>query len=204
MPLVIPNNHAQVVLNFAHPSTPREMSVTFGVGYEPDPFDPEKIVNRVAGCFTDSTLQARMDASVTLTTIGVTCGQVGDDPVIFEKAFNLQGGTAFETPPLNTALLVKKNSALGGRANRGRFYWPGLLAETDVNEVGIIGGAQVIAIQADFDAFYDALDAIPDGDEEQLVMVILHDSTSPATTPTIVSSLTVDGTAATQRRRMRG
>lgn len=204
MALVIPNDYQLIVLNFQHPSTPRTMSVTFG-GHrpaDPDP-NPEFIANRVAGAFTDSTLQARMDASITLTTIDVTVGPT-PDPVIFSKSFGLVGGTAFETPPLNTALLVKKNSAVGGRANRGRFYWPGLIAETDISEVGIIGGASVAAIQTDFDAFLDALGDLDDGDELGIEMVILHDSESPAVTPTPVTSLTVDALAATQRRRMRG
>lgn len=204
MALEIPEFHQQIVLNFAHPLTPRRMSVTFG-GFrpaDPDP-NPEFIANRVAGSFTDSTLQARMDASITLTTIEVVVGPT-PNPVIFEKAFNLQGGTAFDTPPLNTALLVKKNSALGGRANRGRFYWPGFLSESDISEVGVIQAASVTAIQADMTAFFDGLGDLDAGDELGVEMVILHDSSSPASSPTLVTSLTVDTTAATQRRRMRG
>lgn len=204
MPLVLPDGFAHVVMNFRHPSTPREMSVTFGADLEATGINPEDVANRVAAAFTLSTLQARMDNSITLTTIAVTMGVPAGDPLIFEKAFNLQGGTAFETPPLNTALLVRKNSLLGGRANRGRFYWPGMLAEADVNEVGIITAASVNAMQVDFDAFKLALENAADPDEALVSMTILHDVTSPTTTPTEVSSLTVDGLASTQRRRMRG
>lgn len=204
MSLVIPATFAQVVMNFSHPSTPRQMSVTFGVEY--DPLGPDagvQIADRAAQAWVDSTLRDRTDSSITLASIDVTIGPT-PDPIIFSKAYGTAGNTAFETPPLNTALLVRKNSAVGGRANRGRFYWPGLLAETDVNEVGIINPASVTAIQTDFNAFFTELAAAAEPGQASLAMVVLHDEDSPATVPTPVTSLSVDGLAATQRRRMRG
>lgn len=106
-------------------------------------------------------------------------------------------GTATNlTPVMNTAVLVRKNTALGGRRNRGRLYHPPILVnEANVNTLGVLSAAARDNIQAGFNIFLDAIDTA-------LYKVNLYHQ-SPPFTPTPVNSFSVQQLLATQRRRLR-
>lgn len=55
--------------------------------------------------------------------------------------------------PCNTAALVRKQSAFAGRAQRGRWYIPGL-AEADVGNDGVLIGAYMTAMNTALDNLY--------------------------------------------------
>jgi hypothetical protein len=90
---------------------------------------------------------------------------------------------------------VKKVTELAGRANRGRFYFPGLLDDADVEDDGTVNPSTVTAFQGVMDNFVDDLAT------SGLPMAILH--RDGAATPTIVTGLQVESQVATQRRRNR-
>lgn len=119
-------------------------------------------------------------------------GALGNGEVVRSTA-----GTAVgETPPVNTAMLVKKITGLGGRQNRGRMYIPPFsLSETNISKLGVIASGTVTGQQAYINTIMAAID--PDVTRLKL----LH--TNPANTPEIITQLVVQSRVATQRRRLR-
>ena len=105
-------------------------------------------------------------------------------------------GTGTGTPlTSNTAVLLKKVTARGGRKGRGRMFIPGIgVSEIDVDESGIIGVTQIGILQGIWAAFFAALPA------QGILPVLLH---SDGGAPDSITSVNIEGTVATQRRRMR-
>jgi hypothetical protein len=105
-------------------------------------------------------------------------------------------GTGTGTPlTSNTSVLVRKETALGGRHGRGRMFVPGIqVSEIDVDESGLIGTTDLTAIQVTWTAFFDAMVA------STCLPVLLH---ADGSTPNAITALRVQPIVATQRRRMR-
>lgn len=97
--------------------------------------------------------------------------------------------------PPNTSCLVRKQSNLRGRENRGRMYLPGMLLDDDIFDDGTINISVVSAITSAVDDFLVNV-AASNGYQQ----VILHNGT---TVPTIVDSISTENRVATQRRRLR-
>lgn len=95
----------------------------------------------------------------------------------------------------NTAYLVRKNTLLGGRANRGRIFVPGV-GENRVDGAGVLDGTFKTAAQGDLDDFLATTAT------HNVQMCVLH-STSAIPVLNAVVSLTLQDVAATQRDRMR-
>lgn len=103
----------------------------------------------------------------------------------------LAGGTP---PPPQVCTLIQKVSGLAGRKNRGRMYLPAV----DEGQIGT-DGIYLAATLGPLQTF--ATQFLADLSSSSIPMAILH--TSPADTPTPVSSLNVSAKVATQRRRLR-
>jgi len=128
--------------------------------------------------------------------VGVRLRQQGDTAEYsFELSPNIAGTQSISPPPANGSVLVRKNSSLSGKKNRGRMYLPPFgVTDADVDQNGTISGASLGFLQGYADDTLAALDTAG------FPMVILHHG---AGAPTVVESLTVEGTIATQRRRIR-
>jgi hypothetical protein len=105
-------------------------------------------------------------------------------------------GTGVNQASANTAYLVHKNTAFGGRTGRGRCYIPGVV-EASVGPDGDLLDATQTAITTDFQAWRTEIIAL------DLVPVVLHGPGHGALAPRPITSFACDGFAATQRRRMR-
>jgi hypothetical protein len=111
-----------------------------------------------------------------------------------------------------SALLVQKNTVLGGRRGRGRMYLPGL-DESVVLEGGVVESSYLTAMQAALDAFYDDLGssaltlALEHGPETTWVLVGGQPRRVPVAgavpDPTDITSLVLTSRIGTQRRRNR-
>jgi hypothetical protein len=193
--MTIPTGFGQINWIMGGLALPTEAQVTMGVdltGFSGDAVD-----------FAD----AAVDAWDTAGVNGIQCTEVGlirtlvkmgpDATGPSHERSSLIGGavTATVVPP-NVALLVRKITDLGGRAGRGRLYLPGL-DEDEVNGQGTISGGLASTAQGVFNALATALIGA------DLFPVVLHGEGSPITTPTPITSLSVDSTVATQRRRLR-
>lgn len=175
----------------------RPAYLTFGV--DPSATDPAAIGATVGGAIAAAgSLNSVMDPNVTWRAVVVRLGTDGGDPLVGIHNMSLAGGssTTNSLPP-NCAVLVHKRTALGGRRNRGRWYIPWCIGETDVDENGTLTPAKATTIQNACSAFLTALSS------SSTPMVVLHSVGKSVVPPaTMVTSMTVDPLIATQRRRL--
>lgn len=109
---------------------------------------------------------------------------------------SIQGDVSQSALPINTAVLLRKLTGLGGKKGRGRAYLCGCAIEGISGGAGIIDPGALVALQDAVDAFHTAAEAV-DGVGQ---FVLLH---SDATAPNVLTGLQVQGKYATQRRRLR-
>lgn len=120
----------------------------------------------------------------------------GGQPQVGDYVIASVGSAAGQTVPPNCSLLVKKNTALGGRKGRGRLFVPPYgLADTMVSNAGFLEDAQRGILQTAWDSLITELNA------NNLVPTLFH--SDPLDLPTTITSFTVQAQLATQRRRMR-
>lgn len=191
---VIPAGFAQVNWRFAGANLPLGAECTMGLnvsGYSGTPTDA------ASDCFTiwADTLLKQQSTSVQLVEATVKFGPSATGPTgVWPGAVNGSiGGTV--SPP-NTTFLMRKTTAFGGRAGRGRLYLPGV-AENDVGNEGAVLPARLTALNV---AGEDLLGQLEVGN---LQAVLLHGVGSPITAPTPLTGLVGDSRVATQRRRLR-
>lgn len=99
--------------------------------------------------------------------------------------------------PINCALLVVKETGVGGRRNKGRMFVPPFLpGESQVDTNGNLVAGVVPTLQALIDSAFD------DDTADDIAHVLFHQTGDP--TPTGITNLVLDNQIATQRRRMRG
>jgi len=202
MAVVIPDGYAQVTLNWKHTSASREWSTVLGVQHD-DALAGE-IYGTVLAAWA-AELQPEQDTEIELTTVTVRMGpSTGATPgLAIDFATNLTGSEGMAGTPANCALLVRKYSPIGGRANRGRNYWPGFINEASVNEVGVITSGALGTLQTAFTDFFALMGSGNAGSTALTPVVILHDEASPSTIPALVQAVSVDSVVGSQRRRIR-
>lgn len=116
-------------------------------------------------------------------------------PVTIESGVNVAGTLVGNPLPNNCAVLVRKNTALGGRRNRGRFYLPPYrFGEDVVAGNGVIQPANVATLQNELATFILELNA------RNFSPVVWHSDGGGGTE---ILNLTVQNIIATQRTRMR-
>lgn len=189
---LIPAGYSQVNLRFTGVYLPNGAEMVFGVDNTVGA-TPDAIALDVENAWVTADMDANQTDGVTLSSILVKNGPNSTGPSA-ERGVSSTGDKTTPGWGPQVSFLIRKSTALGGRRGRGRMYMPGG-AEADINGAGQIEAATLTALQTDCTAFLNALLAA------DCPMVLLH---SDATTPTLVTALTVDATAATQRRRLRG
>lgn len=185
MGYIIPAGYSRVTLEYNAASSMGSQIVT-GIGVNEDPGDTlldkfeewweESLSLRTTTGYRLQRIEARNDVAVLDRTIGAN-GVLGGDP----------------SPP-NTAALVRLQSGLVGRKYRGRMYLPGVLKDDEVSAGGTITestASSILGVMLYLGDLLGTIGASP---------VILH---SDVGTPTLVTTLTVEATVATQRRRLR-
>lgn len=198
MGIVVPEGYSDVTLIVTAAGITREFTTSIGIA--PITLDPPTPAEIADNFYDISTAADRpwhpslMSNQYTFQGVSVRT-TVDGLPLIGTHLDPVQGTNSLGPSPCNCALLVKKNTAAGGRKNRGRMYvTPHIIAETHVNAVGVIDDDVVATVQTWFDSWVDDIVGL---DYEG---VLFH---SDSTTPTQLSSLSVESLIATQRRRMR-
>lgn len=185
MGYVIPPTYSRVTLEYA-PASPMGSNLVTGFGVDTPPGDvlldkveqwwDESLKLRTSNKYTLLRIEARNDVSVEDRTIGET-GALLDDPA-----------------PPNTAALIRFGTGLVGRQYRGRMYLPGVLLDSEVSDSGTINSTVQASLLGTMLYLKDLLDSA------DYAPVILH---SGVGTPTTISSINVETSVATQRRRLR-
>lgn len=196
MGVVIPLNEAQIGLEFACSGIVRPMVITFGVRPDTPGTPATTIATAIRDLYIGSTLGTAAAFSSAYTWRGVRVQKQTTAGI--ESAFlatNVVGSVLPNVMPPNVAVLISKNSGLGGRDNRGRMYWPPMaFNETVISNAGVISTAELNAEQTKWTNLFTAMLA---GDYP---MVIFHSDGSPST---LVSGVVLSNIVATQRRRLR-
>lgn len=192
--MVVPVGYAQVSILFTGASVPTGAATTFGLDVGVGSPTPNSVATAVDNAFFSSGLPDVISSAVNETGVLVKFGPDNIGPSVL-KATNNPGTAAVACPP-NVTWLIRKNTALGGRAGRGRMYIPGV-PESLVDGAGIIGSGAIADMQTAIDDFFAELAT------GGFPAVVLHGEDSPLTVPTPITSLTVSETVATQRRRLR-
>lgn len=194
---IIPPGFAEVSIPFQHEDLNRRAFIVFGVATADDT-DPTVIADDVMQTFS-TTLATNIDSNVTAGPALVSVGQDGGDPITGVGNLSVVGGSSYPDS-LNSgqAVLIKKQTALGGRRNRGRMFLPWYIADAEVSEIGLINGQALSGRQTAANQFLEGLEG-----GSVAGMVILHDvgQTQPPA-PTPVTGLQVDRLVGSQRRRL--
>lgn len=196
--MFIPVGFANFVVNYTMAGDTEAMQTSWGV----DVSDAGGAYDDVLEYLADGYANAWQAETSDQTVIGpyrLEVGQDGGDPITVEYGATTTGSNNDEPLPPNCALLIRKASALGGRRNRGRAYFPGLALKPSSSPAGVLDPAAVTALQGDADEWWTL--AATAGPPEVSGLVILH-SEAPFT-PTPITSLDVQDKIATQRRRLR-
>lgn len=112
----------------------------------------------------------------------------------------ISGSAVSTAPPLNTALIVKKNTIFAGRQYRGRMMVPPFgVNEGDISIAGVIGGTTLSNNQTRWNNFYTSLVS------NNLQPVLLHSPPKVGTTPapTNISSFSITPLIGSIKRRIR-
>lgn len=190
MSLVIPPGFAQVALRYRLDGDPEEMISTFGISVEGDgDAEAGSIVTTHNGQF----LGASIATGWTFLGVTLRVGQDGGPPAVVELLSPTPGEAAPSSLPNNCAYLIRKQTALGGRAGRGRMYLPPfVIQEGVIDQTGLLEESD----RADLEELISPVIFVRPA-------FLLHDSLSPTTTPTPITGISVQQRIATQRRRMR-
>lgn len=135
-----------------------------------------------------------LDSNITIADVTAYYNGGGSDLAVYTEPVNLPGTTSGTGTPPQVALLIRKETGLAGRRNRGRMFLP-QPGNNNVGEDGLVNATPLATYQAAADAF------LADLATNLVPMVILHEDSGIAPTP--VSALVVSNVVATQRRRLR-
>ena len=190
------SGYAEVSVRMSNTALVRPAYVVFGV--DPTDTDPLTIAANVISALTGAgTFQGLLDSNVTINRVRVSLGTDGAEDIIGDVAVSIPGLVGGSSVAANTALLLHKRTARGGRRGRGRMYVPWALPTTNVDEGGTVLAASIAGLQSKASAFLTALNT------NTVPMVVLHDPgiTAPGP-PNLVTTLLVDNRVGTQRRRL--
>ncbi|HST63361.1 MAG TPA: hypothetical protein VLK84_31915, partial [Longimicrobium sp.] len=146
MALVIPPGYAHVVHSLRWTGDAQPMAVTYGIWCAPAlTTDANVLASQLAQAWIDNYLpvmQTQVQLAQTEVTLRATGESALDPPVIGVSSLSGAGAGAGAVIPQNSAFLIHKRGATGGRGGRGRFYLPGV-AESQVDANGTVDPAQV-------------------------------------------------------------
>lgn len=115
-------------------------------------------------------------------------------PLTFTSSVSQNGSGSATLMPPNNSLLVTKRTNLGGRRGRGRNYiCP--VREDKADNVGVLDTDYVLNVEAGWLDVMEAAEGVLGGPP-----VLLH--TEDVYDPSVITAMTLEGTIATQRRRL--
>lgn len=190
--MIIPVNFAQVNIVFAGDGVPSGAEVTFGVNLDGGATSLADVADAVQTSY-QTRLMSLVNSRVHVSEYMVKAGPSSTGATYILTAHDV-GTTDLGALPSSLALLVRKQTAGGGRKSRGRFFWP-VLGETLIGDGGIISPTALANLQTGFNGF------LADLVTADAAMCLLH--ADALTAPTPVTALSVQTICATQRRRMR-
>jgi len=130
---------------------------------------------------------------ILLNTAGVLTTDLNVTPIIGTNV-------SLAPSPMNTAMIIRKNTAQAGRQFRGRMFMPPMnTSESNINQNGLLNGTAQSDLNIRSASFYAGLVA------NGLGPVLLHNPplSGPTPSPTTIQSFTVTPLIGTIKRRIR-
>ena len=199
MSIVIPPGYGQVSFDGIMPGTGRPWTVTQGFAHEYT--NANQCASDAGEIWAASFLGMQID-ELQFTGTRVYLGNDGAPLVGSSNTGAGNGAASGEPYASNACVLIKRVTALGGRANRGRMYVPG------VREAGVADGANLVGTDltnwgtVTIDYALGWFEATRDPDHLFTAPVILHDELVGGL-PTPIVEFQLQSLLATQRRRLR-
>jgi len=190
--VIIPTGTCQVNLQFVGDNLPTGAEITFGVDNSTLDASPATVAGLIEDSIVGAGWMAAFVNDESIANIHVKNGPNETGPFA-DLGVTIGGEKTGEGSSSAVALLVKKNTGLGGKKGSGRLYIPGI-AESDIGSDGTIDSTALGVYQASLSDWLSEMTSL------DVPMLLLHND---ATTPNLVLSLAVDPVAATQRRRQR-
>lgn len=189
--MTIPAGYAQAQYRYTGSVLPYGAAMTMGYNITSFSGGPDDLAE-VIGDSWETRFEAVTQQQVNLTTLFVKLGPDSTGP---SAEYAVGGVGTINDPPASpaSAILVSKQTASGGRRNRGRLYMPGLW-DGAVQDAGVLSGGTVTSVQAAWN------NHLADLDTAGIFPVILH---SDEGSPTSIIAMSVAPKIATQRRRLR-
>lgn len=202
MPENIAVGFGQATFSLKHENIGKPFAVTLGVDLLAWQDDYLGAANALQILFGEN-IMPDVDNSVTLTHTDLYIGN-GAQPSgsVRSNSVAVVGGTSMVSAPVNVAVLVNKQSALLGRAGRGRLFMPSNVKASDVSENGTIESGFRTALQSSWNDFYTALTETGTP-EFHIPPVLLHQSGPLAGTATTITSFNVGAVVGTRGSRIR-
>ena len=195
MSLIIPPGYSLASIEYWLTGYTRPAVTTWGLDTRGDLYDPDTMARGFLDAY-EANCRNLVDTNVTVRNAKILIGQDGGEPVIGVSTHAWAGTSSRASTPPALSVMLKTPTGLGGRRNRGRKYIPWSVAENSVDEMGLIDGASVTALQTGFNAFYNDL---KDSDWDP---VVLHSTgSSPVPSPTPITAFVVDPIIRTQKQR---
>lgn len=192
----IPEGFANVRHVFSLVGRPKQMGWSHGIqcGVGQTAADVAPILTTA---FTESFIPSTGAILAGWTYVGVEVTKTfAGNPDKHTRVINTVGSGGANGLVVNCALLVNKNTGVGGRKNRGRAFVPPFnIPEASVDQAGFLLAGDLVNQAAGYAAYRGKLEA------EDLFLFVFH--SSPADPATLITSLTVSPQVATQRRRLR-
>jgi len=189
---VIPATFGQVNFMFRGLAMPTGAEVTLGFS-QSDPHTAAQYAESASTAFSDNIVPF-LGAGVTFVNTHVKLGPNVSGPMA-DFPSNEFGASSGEDAAPNVTYLVRKNTAIGGRAGSGRWYLPGVVEEN------VLAGGTVPTVNSN-----DLNDRLSDF---QAALVLagmtpqLLQSVATVRGPEPITSMITESLVATQRRRLR-
>ena len=195
MTTLIPPGFAAFAEEIIHAGSGRSAFVTGGVDVSSFGGDSEAAANAVHGSF--GAWQPELTSNANFHGATLRIGQDGGDSVVADStSAPIVGTLAGAVQSANSAVLVSKQTALGGRKGRGRWFFPWGVTENNVDPLGVIDAEHVAGLQT------AANNLLASFISNECPLVILHSDVVGAPAPTLVTSLSVQALIGSQRRRL--
>lgn len=194
----IPDQFGNIVFRHTITGDAEEMVCNLGLDLGATAATTQTIVDDVFDVWAAEMMSS---APNTVTFVGATLYRrdgPGDLQVADSTSTPVVGTSSGSSIPPNTALILKKSTALGGRAHRGRMFFPGA-SEGLISPAGIVDSALITETNGNLVSFLAALAAIGPND---YVPVLLH-TTGSILPPNPITSMVCDAKVGSQRRRLR-
>lgn len=197
MSVIVPPDFAQGSVLWRLDGDPETMVTTIGLYHDSDPWD-ETNAEDLYDAFTTSLSEGLFATGYTIigAVVAITV-DVDDPPTVFsfysDSPWEADGGDGL---PQNNAYLIHKNTTVGGRAGKGRMYFPGV-CEDRCDTKGVLADATRTELTTEMAA------VAAHANSHDLFFCLFHSETSPIGEPTPLSSFVCDPMISTQRTRLR-